>query len=194
MTEEENWEGFKERECSDHRTVGPHRAWCHDDHEWCYPSSFCRGCELPALRAERDSLVAQLVEIQEREHETSIQMSAANAFLAKENQEMQAVVDACKEWGDYIPRRVARALASLPFQNNLGDTVTNEPMIDTLERLEREANATVQKSRDQCYCGNTRKPCQYHEGMSDGVEVGQSVLPAFLSQLRDQTESRSGHE
>lgn len=28
----------------EHRTVGPHRAWCHDDREWCYPSAPCPSC------------------------------------------------------------------------------------------------------------------------------------------------------
>ncbi len=47
---EPNWEGRDERECGDHRTVGPHRAWCFDDHEWCYPDVPCRGCEIILLR------------------------------------------------------------------------------------------------------------------------------------------------
>jgi hypothetical protein len=51
-----NFHGHDERECDEHRTVGPHRAWCFDDAEWCYPDSPCRGCELPMLRAENDRL------------------------------------------------------------------------------------------------------------------------------------------
>lgn len=47
-----NFEGHTPSECGEHRTVGPHRAWCHDCHEWCYPDSPCKGCELPQLRAE----------------------------------------------------------------------------------------------------------------------------------------------
>lgn len=39
--------GHQPRTCGDHRTVGPHRAWCEEDHEWCYPSNGCRGCEAP---------------------------------------------------------------------------------------------------------------------------------------------------
>lgn len=45
------WHGEEHRECGEHRTVGAHRAWCHDDGEWCYPAIPCRGCELPKLRA-----------------------------------------------------------------------------------------------------------------------------------------------
>jgi hypothetical protein len=46
-----DWEGFEQRECGEHRTVGSHRAWCFEDSEWCYPTIPCRGCELPVLRA-----------------------------------------------------------------------------------------------------------------------------------------------
>lgn len=28
----------------EHRTVGPHRAWCYDCREWCYPHSPCVRC------------------------------------------------------------------------------------------------------------------------------------------------------
>lgn len=47
-----NFEGHEPRECGEHRTVGAHRAWCHDCTEWCYPNGPCKGCELPQLRAE----------------------------------------------------------------------------------------------------------------------------------------------
>ena len=30
-----NWEGVGG--ATKHRTVGPHRAWCYQDGEWCYP-------------------------------------------------------------------------------------------------------------------------------------------------------------
>lgn len=40
----EYFEGHKPRRCGEHRTVGPHRAWCDDCSEWCYPSSGCAGC------------------------------------------------------------------------------------------------------------------------------------------------------
>lgn len=44
------WVGLEVRECGEHRTTGG-RAWCFEDSEWCYPSQFCRGCELAVLRA-----------------------------------------------------------------------------------------------------------------------------------------------
>lgn len=34
----------------EHRTVGPHRAWCHGCHEWCYPDNIC---EVQALRDQK---------------------------------------------------------------------------------------------------------------------------------------------
>ena len=51
------WDGFAERECGEHRTTGG-RAWCFADSEWCYEHIPCRGCELPALRAEVERLRA----------------------------------------------------------------------------------------------------------------------------------------
>ena len=45
-----NFDGHQPRECGEHRTVGPHRAWCFDCREWCYPDAPCARCELPMLR------------------------------------------------------------------------------------------------------------------------------------------------
>jgi hypothetical protein len=36
--------GFQSRDCGEHRTVGPHRAWCFDCSEWCYPAAPCARC------------------------------------------------------------------------------------------------------------------------------------------------------
>jgi len=47
-----NFEGHDPRECGEHRTVGPHRAWCYDCGEWCYPNSPCVRCEVAALRKQ----------------------------------------------------------------------------------------------------------------------------------------------
>lgn len=35
MTDRPNWEGLPGS--TEHRTVGPVRAWCYQDAEWCYP-------------------------------------------------------------------------------------------------------------------------------------------------------------
>ena len=40
------FEGHHPRECTEHRTAGPHRAWCFDCTEWCYPGEGCKGCRL----------------------------------------------------------------------------------------------------------------------------------------------------
>jgi hypothetical protein len=45
----ENFVGRFPRECGEHRTVGPHRAWCFDCREWCYPLDGCTGCKAAAL-------------------------------------------------------------------------------------------------------------------------------------------------
>lgn len=87
-----DWEGFPERECGEHRTVGPHRAWCYDCHEWCYPATeqACKGCEIVALRAEivRLRLVVKAVEEWRRYTEPgpipAIEMFAMS-FTAKHN-------------------------------------------------------------------------------------------------------------
>lgn len=70
MSEPEvNFEGFTGRGCGDHRTVGPHRAWCFDCGEWCSPDMPCKGCEavaqvqqMPdALRSEFEAWHKELI-------------------------------------------------------------------------------------------------------------------------------------
>ena len=43
------FEGWTPRACREHRTVGPHRAWCYDCAEWCYPDPerACIRCRHP---------------------------------------------------------------------------------------------------------------------------------------------------
>jgi hypothetical protein len=43
--DEPEFEGHGSPSC-EHRTVGPHRAWCHQCQEWCYPRSPCARCVL----------------------------------------------------------------------------------------------------------------------------------------------------
>lgn len=66
VDERPNFEGHVERECGDHRTVGPHRAWCFDCTEWCSATAPCKGCEVPQMRAEisrlQDALAAALAQ------------------------------------------------------------------------------------------------------------------------------------
>lgn len=38
-----DWEGLPDT--TEHRTVGPHRAWCYQDAEWCYPDALCWCCD-----------------------------------------------------------------------------------------------------------------------------------------------------
>jgi hypothetical protein len=52
MSRDDLFEGHPGRDCGHHRTVGPHRAWCFDCGEWCYPDESCARCELPRLRAQ----------------------------------------------------------------------------------------------------------------------------------------------
>lgn len=78
-----NFLGHSDRECGEHRTVGTHRAWCHDCSTWCYPGAPCGGCELPVLRdkihwfrAQRDKHAA----LAERAH---AQLDHLGEYLAE---------------------------------------------------------------------------------------------------------------
>ena len=61
QVERPNFEGHEKRECGEHRTVGPHRAWCYDCTEWCYPrpEMACKGCMVPMLQAEVERLTKE---------------------------------------------------------------------------------------------------------------------------------------
>lgn len=39
-----SFHGWLDRNCGEHRTVGPIRAWCFDCGEWCYSHSRENGC------------------------------------------------------------------------------------------------------------------------------------------------------
>jgi hypothetical protein len=43
---EDFWHGVPEGDTDNHRTVGKHRAWCHNDKTWCYPhqDGWCPCC------------------------------------------------------------------------------------------------------------------------------------------------------
>lgn len=43
MSDEPNWEGLVGS--TEHRTVGPVRAWCFQDAEWCYENALCPCCD-----------------------------------------------------------------------------------------------------------------------------------------------------
>ena len=87
------FEGWTGRECGEHRTVGPHRAWCYQCTMWCYPDPemACHGCELPMLREVVDDLwgCIGVTEIGQLQPET--------VSLAKANHEMVAHVAAHRE-------------------------------------------------------------------------------------------------
>ena len=38
----------------EHRTVGPHRAWCLTCGEWCYPQAMCVRCERAAEQRRQE--------------------------------------------------------------------------------------------------------------------------------------------
>lgn len=40
----------------EHRTVGPHRAWCFECTEWCYPAAPCVRGELAQLQQQIDAV------------------------------------------------------------------------------------------------------------------------------------------
>jgi hypothetical protein len=61
---EGNFEGFEPRACGEHRTVGPHRAWCFTDRCWCYPDDLCPGCQRHLTDEE---LIALLIQVRDGE-------------------------------------------------------------------------------------------------------------------------------
>jgi hypothetical protein len=66
VSAEPNFEGWPDRWCGEHRTVGSHRAWCFDCSEWCYSGDIemaCPRCLLPRLFAQRNDLLQALEEI-----------------------------------------------------------------------------------------------------------------------------------
>jgi hypothetical protein len=72
MSGEPAFEGHRPRECSDHRTVGPHRAWCFDCSEWCYPDEdmACKGCRIPMLQAKLDANPAYQAALRDAESDS----------------------------------------------------------------------------------------------------------------------------
>lgn len=67
MEADPNFEGFPGSDCGEHRTVGPHRAWCYACTTWCYPDVPCPGCHVPILEAEVERLRG-VVEAAEKLH------------------------------------------------------------------------------------------------------------------------------
>lgn len=72
VAETVNFEGHIPRECGEHRTVGPHRAWCYDCQEWCYPrpDMACARCELPMLRGQIERVQVMLAALDDGEEAT----------------------------------------------------------------------------------------------------------------------------
>lgn len=68
---EDNWEGVPGG--NEHRTVGPVRAWCYNDAEWCYPvwgkgSMLCHCCDQTTIpqKWRGDNVSTVLAEIREQ--------------------------------------------------------------------------------------------------------------------------------
>lgn len=55
-----DFEGHPGRTCGEHRTVGPHRAWCFDCSEWCYPGQPCVRCDLPPTREQVWNVISRV--------------------------------------------------------------------------------------------------------------------------------------
>ena len=65
--------GHQGTRCGAHRTVGSHRAWCHDCGEWCYPNDSCHGCRqrIELICGECQSYLGELSMVQSAEVELS---------------------------------------------------------------------------------------------------------------------------
>ena len=100
--------GHQPRECGEHRTVGPHRAWCFDCGEWCYPDGemACKGCRIPALEAAaaaaepgvgrysftRDQLIDALTRL-----ETHVLVSGPAAGMINAESMADAIIEALED-------------------------------------------------------------------------------------------------
>lgn len=89
-----NWEGLPDS--TEHRTVGPHRAWSYADAEWCYPDSLCWTCDqtqvpsgwkgyhVGAILAElREKVAALRDEAQSCAEDDSLSQSDQNIWKTK---------------------------------------------------------------------------------------------------------------
>ena len=133
--ERPNFEGHEKRECGEHRTVGPHRAWCYDCTEWCYPrpEMACKGCMVPMLQADVEAMVAginrqsfETMSAQRDELRTVVEGLRAELARTKAHHEqhtdiIRAVARICRrspdDDGGYayteVPQMVERELAAL---------------------------------------------------------------------------------
>jgi hypothetical protein len=95
MTETEDlFEGHEPRECGEHRTLGSHRAWCFDCHEYCYPriAAACNGCRNPVI----EQLMDDLAEVLRENFNTT-----NGRFIWEEDTEVPAVVDVMARYRAY---------------------------------------------------------------------------------------------
>ncbi len=106
-----NFEGRTGRTCGEHRTVGPHRAWCFDCSEWCYPDEPCHGCD-PRIYTQ-----AQLDEAFAAGRAAQL---ADDIALAEQHDVLYASGEPCGEPYCKDPGRCpARQLKRTPFANLL---------------------------------------------------------------------------
>lgn len=101
-----NFEGHENRECGEHRTVGPHRAWCHDCSMWCYPHDPCFRCKPSA--ALPDDTTEDLRERLTSLCRGTLYMSAEGIDTHVEN--LIAVLAALAGDPGDLPARMAEAL------------------------------------------------------------------------------------
>ena len=94
MTETKDlFEGHTPRECGEHRTLGSHRAWCFDCHEYCYPriAAACDGCRNPVIEKLMDDLADVLIE----------NFNTNGTFMLVEDTPVPAVVDVLARYRAY---------------------------------------------------------------------------------------------
>lgn len=81
-----NFHGHSPRDCGEHRTVGSHRAWCHDCREWCYPDEPCVRCvarpDAATLREQIAAAVAPWLDYDERFTRQGREAGTAAAVMA----------------------------------------------------------------------------------------------------------------
>lgn len=138
-----NWEGADG--ASEHRTVGPHRAWCHGDHEWCYPEDRCPCCQEAAER-----LREQIINID------------------------PALMD-WVGYGEFADRIMALAPLGEPTSTWPTGGVTGDPVLDEIQTRVRSAHAEMMEQRVWDEMGGEDKEKERMNDPSEAIWMEEAI-------------------
>lgn len=146
---EPNFEGHDSRYCGEHRTVGPHRAWCYDCSEWCYPHEGCARCrepkhenEIARLRCNleaQNELIRKLIHQRDEAQQRCIDLQRATAHGSRNPPEVIAELTEERDRA----QRIATA-----YQNAAVDYRDMQDRAEGLEFQRDELRAIVGQVRE----------------------------------------------